>query len=457
MRRLLAVIALLAWSYAAQATGAAPPGSRFGTLSIVKPAGPVKSIALFVSGDGGWNLGVVGMAHHLADAGALVVGVDIRQYLATLGKTAPAGCNNLAVDLELLSHDVQKWLALPDYLLPVLVGYSSGATLVYAALVQSPPGTFAGAMSLGFCADQDCGRRALCHADGLRYAPNARGDFVFEPAPRLVDRWIVLQGQLDQVCDAGAVDRFAAAIPSAQLVRLPGVGHGFGVEKNWLPQFLASYRDLAANADPPPVAAGGLENLPLVEVRGRNENDELAVLLTGDGGWSGLDKGVSEAFAAHGVATVGFNSLRYFWKARTPDETALDVARVMRHYLAAWKKERIVLVGYSFGADVLPFVLERLPSDLRARIRSVSLLGLSSTATFEVKVSGWLGSDGDGFPTEPQIRRLDDAPRIQCLYGEGDKDSVCPALPARIPRAQVGKGHHFSGEYDELAKRILAF
>lgn len=457
MMRRLAGLALAVFAGLAQAADSTMPAGKFGTVSIVAPAGAAKSVAIFVSGDGGWNLGVVGMAHHLADAGALVVGVDIRQYLAGLGRTSPDGCNDLAVDFEELSHSIQKRLGLPEYRLPVLVGYSSGATLVYAALVQSPPGTFAGAMSLGFCADQDCAKRALCPADGLRYAPNARGDFVFEPAPRLEDPWIALQGQQDEVCDAKAVDAFVSAIPTAQVQRLPKVGHGFSVERNWLPAFLASYRLILANVDPPPVTAAELRDLPLVEVRGRNEGPELAVLLTGDGGWSGLDKGMTEEFAARGIATVALNSLKYFWTARTPDETAKDVARVMRHYLAAWKKDRIVLVGYSFGADVMPFVLERLPADLRAKIRSVSLLGLSSTATFEVKVSGWLGGGGEGLPIKPQIEALKDPPKMLCLYGEGESDTLCPELPAGIARERVGKGHHFSGDYATLATRILAF
>lgn len=267
----------------------------------------------------------------------------------------------------------------------------------------------------------------------------------------------MLQGQEDEVCDPATVDRFVAAMPSATVVRLPGVGHGFSVEKNWLPQFLAAYREIVAKADPPPVTAAGLQDLPIVEVRGSSENSDVAVLLTGDGGWSGLDKGVSEAFAARGLATVGLNSLRYFWTARTPEETAHDVARIMRHYLAAWRKDRVVLVGYSFGADVLPFVLQRLPADLRAKVRSVSLLGLSPTATFEIKVSGWLGGGGDGLPVEPQIEALADSPRMLCLYGEGEPDTLCPDLPARIAREQVGKGHHFSGEYATLATRIMAF
>ena len=59
----------------------------------------------------------------------------------------------------------------------------------------------------------------------------------------------------------------------------------------------------------------------------------------------------------------------------------------------------MLLVGYSFGADVLPFVVNRLPADLRARVASVSLLGIDSNASFEVRVTDWVGAD-DGRRTD---------------------------------------------------------
>src|SRR5689334_13619574 len=102
-------------------------GGRFGAVTIYRPAGPPRSLVLFVSGDGGWRLGVVDMAKHLAEQGAIVAGIDVRHYLAALGE-AKQSCVSLAADFELLSHDLQKKLGLPQYLAPLLVGYSSGAT-----------------------------------------------------------------------------------------------------------------------------------------------------------------------------------------------------------------------------------------------------------------------------------------------------------------------------------------
>ena len=57
--------------------------------------------------------------------------------------------------------------------------------------------------------------------------------------------------------------------------------------------------------------------------------DSVALFVSGDGGWAGLDRELAARLAERGVSTVGFNSLRYFWHARTPEETARDVTRVL--------------------------------------------------------------------------------------------------------------------------------
>ena len=131
---------------------------------------------------------------------------------------------------------------------------------------------------------------------------------------------------------------------------------------------------------------------------------------------------------------------------------------MLRHYFAAWNRRRVLLIGYSFGADVLPFVVNRLPPELRERIVSVSLLGIDAHASFEVRVSDWIGSDHGGPPTVPELSEVRHVP-VLCIYGEGELDSICPALAggSGIVPEQIGKGHHFSGDYALLAERILAF
>jgi type IV secretory pathway VirJ component len=436
------------------------PAGRFGKVTVYIPEGEPKSVAIFVSGDGGWELGVIAMARTLADLGAVVIGVDIRQYLASLHRAAQhagAPCQMIAADFENLSHQVQREIGMGDYHVPVLVGYSSGATVVYAALVQSPPGTFAAAMSLGFCADQDFEGAALCPGAGLRYRENQQHELVLEPSATLRQPWVALQGQKDQVCDGHAADEFAARVAGGTVVKLPLVGHGFSVERNWMPQFREAYARLVPRVEPQPQGSAEIADLPVEEVHASGSGDEFALLLTGDGGWAGLDQELAAQLAANGVPTAGLNSLKYFWRQRTPDETASDVARMLRHYFTAWNRRRVLLVGYSFGADVLPFVVNRLPPELRERVASVSLLGIDAHASFEVRVADWIGSDEGGPPTRPELSEVRRVP-VLCIYGEGEEDSICPAMTGgSVTPERIGKGHHFSGEYAQLADRILAF
>ena len=464
-RRLIALSLLaLSWPLAPAPAAAGEshlPAGRFGTVTVYVPEGSPRSVAIFISGDGGWKLGVTTMASALQEQGAVVIGVDIRRYLASLRAAAqkPEGpCQSLAGDFENLSHGIQKEIGMSEYHVPVLVGYSSGATVVYAVLAQSPPGTFAGALSLGFCADQDFGGAPLCPGAGLHYSPGRKGEIILEPARTLQQPWIALQGQKDQVCSAQQVDSFAERSANSEVIRLPTVGHGFSVERNWMPQLLESYAKLIAPleariaARPPDI-----NDLPVNEVRSVGNGDSFALILTGDGGWAGLDQELAAKLAAEGVPTVGLSSLKYFWSQRTPETAATDVARVIRHYLAEWNRKRVLLVGYSFGADVLPFIVNRLPAQLRSAVASVSLLGLSANASFEIRVTDWIGGDSQGPPTQPELTALGNVP-VLCLYGDGDRETICPtAAAARITRVSLGKGHHFSGEYGQLADRILAY
>ena len=117
----------------------------------------------------------------------------------------------------------------------------------------------------------------------------------------------------------------------------------------------------------------------------------------------------------------------------------------------------MILIGYSFGANVLPFAYNRLPAQEKAKVDQISLLGLAERTDFEIRVTGWLGvsADDDAPPVAPELKSIDPA-RIQCFYGEEEDDTVCPT-PA-MAGAEVIKttgGHHFDGDYDSLARTIM--
>jgi type IV secretory pathway VirJ component len=430
----------------------------FGKIHIIRNSPPPTKVVLFVSGDGGWNLGVVDMAHELAQTGALVVGIDITHYLKEMDKK-PGKCSYPAADFEALSQFIQKKLEFPVYIQPVLVGYSSGATLVYAVIVQSPPNTFKGAISLGFCPDLPV-RKPFCKGSGLECSPMQNGKgYNSLPAKNLKTPWIAFQGTIDQVCDPKSTEGFVKEVNGAEIVILPKVGHGYSVPKNWLPQFKDAFKKLSEKkAVEERVSDDELKDLPLVEVPANSEKGSaFAVMLSGDGGWAGIDREVSGVLASKGIPVVGLNSLQYFWKHRTPDECAADLSRIINHYMKVLNKDEVVLIGYSFGADVLPFMASRLKVEDSIRIKLIALLAAGEKADFEFHVMDWIGSadESDSRPVLPELARLH-GKRILCIAGEEESDSICYKMDEKLGKRIIIPGaHHFNGQYEDIASTIM--
>jgi len=204
---------------------------------------------------------------------------------------------------------------------------------------------------------------------------------------------------------------------------------------------------------PPP---DDLKGLPVVEIPSRVPGDTLAIFVSGDGGWAGLDKDVAAALSEAGVSVVGVDSLRYFWTARTPEGFARDLERIARHYGAQWQRKRLLLIGFSQGADVLPAAIDQLDHETRESIALIGLMSVGRKADYEFHVSNWLGGDAGGRPIAPDIARLR-AGRTLCLYGEQDPDALCPELaPGQATVVALPGDHHFKGDYDRLAKTLLA-
>lgn len=89
---------------------------RFGPVVLYRQRQHPSQVVLFVSGDGGWNRGVVGMAEELATMDALVVGIDIRRYTKALAAVKEP-CSYPAADFERSASGFSRDSAFPHTLL----------------------------------------------------------------------------------------------------------------------------------------------------------------------------------------------------------------------------------------------------------------------------------------------------------------------------------------------------
>lgn len=436
----------------AQAPAKAPSAETlshgsFKNLTLYRPPGEAKSFVLFLSGEGGWTPALAAQAQALAAQGALVAGIHTPRLLAALTKDG-GDCLLPDGDLENLSHFLQGYARLPAYFPPLLVGEGQGGTLAYAMLAQAPDQTFGGAVSMGFCPTLAV-KRPLCKGEGVHFTRRAdKAALTLLPSPQLHAPWTVLRDGEDKACTLATAQDFVAQVRGAQLVNVVGA--------DATPALLEAQRQLSRAAAVATLAPDtGVADLPLVPVPSSGTSDTFAVLLSGDGGWAGIDKDLAAKFAAAGVPVVGLDSLRYFWTARTPEGLAKDLDRVLRSFAVQWKKSRALLIGYSQGADVLPFAVPRLPASSRGLVAHTVLIGPGEKASFEFRLSNWVKRDSGGLPLKPELQKLAAADTL-CVYGTNDRDTICPRVPAtQVTPVPLPGDHHFNGEYQKLADEIL--
>lgn len=447
MRRgVFAVVALMIGASCGAAAAETIDGASFGATRVVAPTGaPLRYVTLFSDADG-WSADDDRALDELARAGALAVGVDAKVYLQNLAArraaVRSAECVDVFQDVEDLSRREQGRHPAAFYNPPIVAGRGQGGALAYVALAQAPVGTLSAAISLDPTATVDVSR-TLCRLDG--FALEGGGARRLAAVAKLPGEW---RADFDARADTAGRMLVEALAKGGAPVKLDAAGAG------------EARRDLVALVDSYAAEAArvGVGALPLVPLASAQPAKVMAIFFSGDGGWRDLDKTIGEKLQADGVPVVGWDSLRYFWRRKSPEQTAADLSNVISAYRRKWSVEKVALIGYSFGADLLPAAYNRLPAADRQRVAMISLLGVEPKADWEIRVAGWFGAapSEQATPLKPELAKIP-SDLFQCYYGAEEKDSDCSALDDR--RAETVKtpgGHHFGGDYDAITRDILA-
>jgi type IV secretory pathway VirJ component len=418
----------------------------FGNVHTAIPSGDTKRTVVLISDAAGWNARAEVLAAALAADGALVFGVDLPAYLKQM-EAINDKCSFPAAHIEEMSDWMQRNQKVTKFTYPLLIGDGAGATFAYAVDAQAPRGTFAGLITLGW----DFSLRLpkpLCKGDaGAVTAADADGQFRIVPVSKLPNPW------LPQTFAPGAVHNgiFGRWYGKLKFSR-PGADAGA--------ELAATLARFTAPVVSAPNLPQDVADLPLVEVAAQGVfANRIGIILTGDGGWAGLDVAIAEQLSQRGIAVVGLNTLKFFWQTRKPEEAADALTRIIGHYGALHANADFVVIGYSFGAALAPVVINRLPDAARARIAAQILISPDSQAVFEVKVGDWFGSaQHEGtIAITPEIAKTK-VPVI-CVHGDEEgADSFCKALLGQpnVRQLVLPGGHHYNGDYDKLGASIVA-
>ncbi|THF50004.1 virulence factor family protein [Allorhizobium terrae] len=415
---------------------------------ISLPDGKPKSIVFLLSDKDGWSDKMKAEEERLRGNGSIVVGIDTPKYLKSLeadykASTDEDNCIYTVSDIEDLSHQIQRQSGANDYVLPLVAGIGEGGTLALAILAQTPNATI---------------------GETLAVDP---GDVIplpeqfCTPANKVVKDGGIVYGLTDGDLPDPASVRFSTTADPAGRAHVaellkdhPDIDVG-DTQKDAYTSLSNGIDDMIAATTKEAEPLG----LPLTLLPvDKPKFDTLAIIYSGDGGWRDIDSEIGSNFQEEGLPVVGIDSLRYFWSERKPQETADDLVRVINTFTKRWKVKHVMLVGFSFGADITPPVYNLLPANVKSKISLVSLLSMSHASDFEISVTGWLGAKGAGKEGDPtkQVSKMP-AGLVQCVYGIEDiDDDGCHNLdPTKVDIVKLDGGHHFDGDYDALSKILI--
>jgi type IV secretory pathway VirJ component len=284
--------------------------------------------------------------------------------------------------------------------------------------------------------------------------------------------WYVINGVQDQVCIPAEMHKFLDDMGNAHFAEAPGTGHGFARPARWMSLFDDAVEKLMASASeafkpkkaagPAPAgSAAALEpkfeglGLPL-EYKWADRSKAVLVFVSGDGNWAAIDDHLAMFLAAHDVSVVGLKARSYFWNERTPQQSGVDLGRIVG--VAGDLRVPVFVGGYSFGAEVVPFMLDTWAEADRRKVNGEVLVAPSETASFEIHLLDLV------MRAKETPRRVADAVRrvrvpTLCLAGQTEeaRDTACDDLGTSAETVRLPGSHHFNGKYDDVGASVLSF
>jgi type IV secretory pathway VirJ component len=198
------------------------------------------------------------------------------------------------------------------------------------------------------------------------------------------------------------------------------------------------------------------QDFTIKEWPSHTDNTPLIFYISGDGGFNNFSNDLCESLNKKGFDVVALNSKSYFWNKKTPEKTTIDINNYLTRKMTGRKNQQVLLIGYSFGADVLPFILNRLPKNMHEKIAASILMGSSGSTDFEIHWSDIFGSGKKrNMDVATEINKLSND-KIVILSGSDNQELDPRKITLKKYTLEIlPGGHHFDSNTEEITRTIL--
>ncbi|HNW50697.1 MAG TPA: AcvB/VirJ family lysyl-phosphatidylglycerol hydrolase [Prolixibacteraceae bacterium] len=181
----------------------------------------------------------------------------------------------------------------------------------------------------------------------------------------------------------------------------------------------------------------------------------MVFFISGDGGWTDIDREISKQLSVNGFPVVGLDARKYFWIEKQPGQVAMAITNVLRHYLSQWNRSSFILVGYSFGACVAPFIASYFPQKIEDVMDGIYCLSPDETCDFKVHIADLLSlKTVEKYDVLGEIKKMASYDPV-CLFGDQEDPLVREHFAGTGAKVATLPGdHHYNRGYKLVANFI---
>jgi type IV secretory pathway VirJ component len=189
-----------------------------------------------------------------------------------------------------------------------------------------------------------------------------------------------------------------------------------------------------------------------------NDHSDKPIIfyISGDSGFNTFSKNFGKNLHAFGYDVFALNTESYFWNKKTPEQTSADIEKYINQQLTGRQNQKVILIGFSFGADVTPFVYNRFSDSLKNNIEKVFIIGPSKSNDFKIHLGEYFGQEIKGsLQVIPEINQMKNVPVMVIL-----SDFEFAHFPykdiklANYKMKYIAGDHHYGGNTKMLASFI---
>jgi len=183
--------------------------------------------------------------------------------------------------------------------------------------------------------------------------------------------------------------------------------------------------------------------------------NSLVIYFTSDGGWRTFDRKLTDSLCADNISLMGFNSYKYFRKRKTPQQTLDSVLPYIDLNLKKYNCRKFILAGYSFGAEVVPFLYNLMNKEWQDKVEFIVLLSPADNSDFKIHFLDMIGINYRHWKYDvlSEIMKIDDK-KILVFWGEDEKKFLKKKFTKNNITVLQLKGGHKRTDVTKVIEKI---